>query len=353
MRSGSRTPPPGLAPYFERTFLEPGAEEAVSSLVYVDADDRIVGFIGAMERRLLFDGRSIRLISCGPLISDPESRLGAIGAFLLHRLMTGPQDVTITDAASETVRRMWERFGGETLHLNSIRWTRLFRPARGVAEHFLERAHRTRARWRTRLGPLEIIARPVLHAADSIVTRIPRNPFLTRTPDSIGEPLTTRAMLEELPVLTRSLRLRPDYDESFLESLFRGLRDAGTRGNLDAVLVRNNHRRTLGWFVCFIRPTGLGTVLQVVADDDAAGAVIDHLFHHARMAGSRGLVGRLEPNLLAPLASRGCTLINQGTMFALISSRVPGLIDAVRSGHALLTWLEGESGFGHGREAFT
>jgi hypothetical protein len=352
LRSGSSTPPPGLAPYVVRTFLEPWPDATVPSLVYVDDDDRVVGFIGAMERQFRFDDRPIRLVCSGPLIADSEARLGAVGAFLLHRLMMGPQDVTTTDGASDTVRRMWERFGGETLYLASIRWARLFSPAQCVAEHFLERAQRTRAGWRGPLGSLGVISRPVLHAADSIVTRIPRNRFATRTPDSIGEPLTPRAMLEELPALARSLRLLPDYDERFLESLFRELRDARSRGKLDAVLVRSSEGRTLGWFVCFIRPTGLGTVLQVVAHDDAAGTVIDHLFHHARVAGARGLVGRLEPRLVAPLASRGCTLINTGKMVALISSRIPGLIDAVRSGQALLTWMDGESSFGHRSEAF-
>jgi hypothetical protein len=264
--------------------------------------------------------------------------------------MNGPQDVTITDAASDAVRRMWERMGGETLHLHSIRWTRLFRPTRCVAEHFLERAQRTRSHrnWR----PLGVVAGPVLHAADSLLTRMPRNPFVTRTPDSIGEPLTPAKIVELLPTLVESLRLRPDYDERFLEWLFREMRDIPSRGNLTATLVRSREGSVLGWFVCFIRPTGLGTVLQIVARGDNAGAVIDHLFHDARTVGSRGLIGRLEPTLVPALATRRCTLFNTGKMFALIHSRIPSLVDAVRSGQALLTWMDGETGFGHWSESF-
>ena len=352
MRSGSSTPPPRLASYFVRTFLEqPRLDATVPSLVYVDDHDRIVGFIGAMEHRLRFDGRPIRMVSSGPLISDPDASLGA-GAFLLRRLMSGPQDVTITDAASDAVRRMWGRFGGETLHLSSIRWTRLFSPTRCIAEHFLERPQRNGARRLPR--SLGIIASPALRAADAIVTRIPRNPFVTRAPDSVGEPLTPRAIVEELPSIAGPLRLRPDYDEGFLAWLFRELGDIRSRGHLHAVLVRRSEdKRVLGWFVCFIRPTGLGTVLQVVARDDGAGAVIDHLFHYAREAGAHGLIGRLEPGLVSPLASRRCALFNTGQMFALIHSRIPELIDVVRSGQALMTWMDGESVFGHWSEAFT
>ena len=352
MRSGSSTPPPRLASYFVRTFLEqPRVDATVPSLVYVDDNDRIVGFIGAMEHRLRFDGRPILMVSSGPLISDPDARLGATGAFLLRRLMAGSQDVTITDAASDAVRRMWERFGGETLHLSSIRWTRLFSPARCIAEHFLDRAQRTGTRRLPR--SLGVIASPALRAADAIATRIPRNPFVTRRPDTIGEPLTPHAIIEELPSIAGPLRLRPEYDERFLDWLFRELGDVRSRGNFHAVLVRRSDGRILGWFVCFIRPTGLGTVLQVVARDDDVGAVIDHLFHHAREAGAHGLIGRLEPGLVSPLANRGCALFNTGKMFALVHSRVPGLVDVVRSGQALMTWMDGESVYGHWSEPFT
>ena len=51
-RSGSRTPPPGLAAYFERTFLDhPWADPEIPSLVYADGD-KIVGFLGSSVRRL-------------------------------------------------------------------------------------------------------------------------------------------------------------------------------------------------------------------------------------------------------------------------------------------------------------
>ena len=56
-RSGSRTPPPGLAAYFERTFLDhPWADAEIPSLVYADGD-KILGFLGSSVRKLELEGR--------------------------------------------------------------------------------------------------------------------------------------------------------------------------------------------------------------------------------------------------------------------------------------------------------
>ena len=128
-RSGSRTPPPGLAAYFERTFLDhPWADAEIPSLVYVDGD-KILGFLGSSVRRLELDGRPVRMGISGQLVTEPEVRKRAAGAFLMREYMSGAQDLTITDTASDMVRRIWEGVGGETSQLACIGWVRIFRPA--------------------------------------------------------------------------------------------------------------------------------------------------------------------------------------------------------------------------------
>ena len=128
-RSGSRTPPPGLAAYFERTFLDhPWADAEIPSLVYADGD-KILGFLGSSVRRLELDGRPVRMGISGQLVTEPEVRKRAAGAFLMREYMSGAQDLTITDTASDMVRRIWEGVGGETSQLACIGWVRIFRPA--------------------------------------------------------------------------------------------------------------------------------------------------------------------------------------------------------------------------------
>ena len=57
-------------------------------------------------------------------------RRRAAGAFLMREYMAGAQDLTITDTASDMVRRIWEGVGGETCQLACIGWVRVFRPLR-------------------------------------------------------------------------------------------------------------------------------------------------------------------------------------------------------------------------------
>jgi len=342
-RSGSVVPPPGLAAYFARTFLDhPWADPEVPSLVYEDRG-RILGFIGSTVRRLRFDGQAIRLGCTGPFFADPAASSKSVGPFLLRRYMQGPQELTITDAANETVRRIWERFGGECLHLSSIRWTRLFRPVQCAADELLMRAGRPR---------LQSAVRPALRALDAVVTRLPGPVFRLGVPQVTATPLTPDSLIEHLPAVAGSLRVYPDYDRRFLLWLFRELGQVRRIGELSAMLVRDPGGSVLGWYVCLIRSKGLSQVLQLAAAEQNVGRVVDHLFAQARVAGALGLVGRLEPRLLVPLATRGCMLHNQGKYFAMIHSRVPGLTAVVRDGRALLTRMEGETWFGHWSEPF-
>jgi len=342
-RSGSPTPPPGLAAYFARTFLNhPWADPDIPSLVFEDGG-QILGFIGSTVRRLRFDGRPIRLGCSGPFFVNPDTPSKSVGPFLLRHYMQGPQDLTITDAANETVRRIWQRFGGGCLHLSSIRWTRLFRPMQCVADELLIRAGKRR---------VQLAVRPALRVLDSVVTRIPRTGFRPAPPEVTGEPLTPDLMIEHLPVIARSLRVYPDYDGCFLRWLFRELGEVRRLGVRCAMLVRDKDGSVLGWYVYLIRTEGLSQVLQIAAPEENVGPVIDHLLAHARAAGAPGLLGRLEPRLLVPLATRRCFLHNKGRYFAMIHSRVPGLTAAIREGSALLTRMEGETWYGHWSEPF-
>jgi hypothetical protein len=86
------------------------------------------------------------------LVVDPQQRHKALGALLMARVLRGPQDATATDTATELVRQMWGRLGGETLHLKGIHWIRVFRPWHVAASLAAPRLRRPRAR--TALRPL-------------------------------------------------------------------------------------------------------------------------------------------------------------------------------------------------------
>jgi hypothetical protein len=331
-RSGSRTPPPGLAPYFEEFFFDHAwADPEIPSLVSVEDGGRIVGFLGSSVRRFVFDGRPARVGVSGQLVTEPDARGRAPGAFLMREYMNGPQDLTLTDTASEIVRRIWEGVGGETFHLACVGWVRVFRPGQ-FASAYRRRAEHLGAPGR---------ARPLLAPLDGLLGRALRPP--PRQAES--EELTAADLVRCLPVAMPAARLRPDYDERFLEWQLRAMAAVTARGELRCRLVRIGGE-VRGWYVYYVQRGGISQVQQVAGDERYVAEILDDLFRDAHALGSAAVQGRVEPHLRAALAERRC-LFHRAGYLALIHSRNEQLLHAVHAGRALLTRMEGEWWMGH------
>jgi hypothetical protein len=339
MRSGSITPAAGLAAYFERTLLDhPWADADVPSLVFETSDNRIVGFIGSYVRRLLIDDRPIRMGCAGLFVTDPDVRQLGIGARLLGSYVSGPQDLAITDGAIDVVHEMWIRLGGYALHPGSLVWTRLFRPWRTVGDMWLEL--QGKERWRRTL-------RPAWRVLDSPTTRITRPP--ERPAGVHAEELTPRALYQRQAEVLRDARLRIDYDEPFLEWLFREMAAIRTRGTLVRRLLRREDR-VVGWYVAYLKPGGVSQVMDVKATRGQLATVLDYLFADAWDGGTDAVEGRLEPALYEPLSTRRCWL-RYGSR-SLFHSRDPDVLAAISLGKSALSRLDGEYWMGHHTELF-
>jgi hypothetical protein len=339
MRSGGAAPPPRLAAYFERTLLDqPWADPELAPLVFQAGDNRILGFMGSQVRRLLLDERPIRMACAGPLVTDPRERQLGIGARLMRTYLSGPQDLTITDGANELVHEMWVRLGGFALHPGSVVWTRLFRPWRAVGGLWLE------LRGKERLGKLLGSVWPLLDAPTTRLTRPPERPAGVN-----GEELTAQAMLECQAEVLGHTTLRVDYDEPFLEWLFREMGAVRSRGTLVRRLLRRDDR-PVGWYVAYLKAGGVSEVMDVKAVGGQLGTVLDHLFADAWDCGADAVEGRFEPALYEPLSGRRCWL-HYGAR-ALVHSRDLEVLAAISLGRSALTRLDGEYWMGHQTEAF-
>jgi hypothetical protein len=339
-RSGSRTAPSGLADYFERTFLDhPWADPELPSLVYADGE-RILGFLGSSVRRLELEGRPLRMGISGQLITEPEVRKRAAGAFLMREYMSGAQDLTITDTASEVVRRIWEGVGGETSQLACVGWVRVFRPAQFAAAYRARQTVEPSRRAR------------ISHALDTVSSPLAGRALRPSPPVGVeAEELTAARLVEHLGEVARNVRLRPAYDEQFAEWLLREVAAVRSRGILVKRLVRTSDGRVRGWYVYYRVPGGISQVLQVAADERDAGEVLDHLLRDAYDGRSAALQGRLESHIREPLSQRRA-LFHQSGYLALIHARDRELLHAIQGGQALLTRLEGEWWMGHHLEPF-
>jgi hypothetical protein len=341
IRSGRDEPAPLLADYFRRTFLDhPWVDPQIPSLVYEEPPGRIVGFLGSHVRRLRFRGEPIRLACSGQLVTAPEARRAAPGAFLLREYMSGPQDLTNTDGANDAMLQLWPRLGAEVLHLQCLDWFRVFRPASVAAEYVL-RGRRA----------LAAAARPLTAVVDGVARRFRRGRFSDRDEASTTEPLTPEKLVEHLPALAGSFELHPDYDEDFARWLFRELLAVESRGRFFASLVRDGDGSVLGWYIAYARPGLVSDVVQVAAVERCEAVVLDQLFRQAQRLGVSAVRGRLEPRLVPALWQDG-SVLRYGAGAALAHSRNPEILRALRDGSALMTRLEGEWWMGHHLEPF-
>jgi hypothetical protein len=325
-----RIPPSEVPTWLHRTlFDDPWADPEIPTLVHVEDSGEITAFIASHVRRMRFDDTIIRLAAGGPLIVHPNARNRAVGPRLWRQYLDGPQDLTITDGASDEMRQIFELIGGQMLHPSSIAWARVFAPFSFMASrvlHFHPRARAASARaWA---------------GLDRVTSRSIRYFRRPQGGTTSTEPLTPSLMLEHLPALTRSLRLFPDYDEPYLNWLFAELNHNRTWGAPVQRLVRDQSERVLGWYVYFLLPGEGCQVVHVAALARHAGDVLDALFADVAARGGAGAQGRVEPALLAALAQRGALL--RYSARSLVHSSTPELLATLTSGQAMLTRLEGD-----------
>ncbi|MGI9002310.1 MAG: hypothetical protein ACR2GH_11660 [Pseudonocardia sp.] len=328
-RSGERAP--GLEDYIRRLADSPWADPDVPSLVWDDPEAGIVAYLGSHVRQLRLDGHTRRLACSGQLVADPTFRKPGVGALLLRTYLAGPQDVTITDGATDEVREMWSALGGHSLASASIGWTVVFSPATfgsALAERRLGSTAALRA------------TAPLAHAVDSLAGRELR----PARPQGGTELLTAELFAEELPRLGRTFRLLPVYSAQGAAWLFGELEAVTARGRLTRTLVRGDNGQVLGWYIAYLRRNGISQVLHVAAPPRSVGLVLDHLLWEALQAGSAAVQGRVEPHLLAELRARRCLL--RRTEWALAHGD-PAVLATMAYGESLVTRLDGEWWMGH------
>jgi hypothetical protein len=268
----------------------------------------------------------------GHLVADPSHP--GVGALLTRAYLRGPQDITITDGATDLMRLMWRQLRGRVRTAPSFAWYRVLRPALAV----------TALRGMTLPGPLRS-AGAGLDALARRLPRVPAPPAPPPDPGVIAEPLTVDALLEQASAAPRHWRLHPDYDATYLTALFAEL-DAveAVRGEVVRRLVRSGDR-VLGWYVAFAPEGGIVEVQQLAAVGPDPGPVLDHLIADADVRGATAVAGRLEAGLADSVRARRCLI--RPSAWALVDSDDTSVLAALDAEDTLLTRMEGEWWMGH------
>ncbi|MGH4019213.1 MAG: hypothetical protein ACRDT0_08260 [Pseudonocardiaceae bacterium] len=306
--------------------------------MYEDSDGELLGFIASHVRRLRVDGRCVRMACGGQLVAAPEARSRGVGAFLLRRYLAGPQDLTITDGATDLVRRMSAGFGGQPLVHASIGWTKVFRPVAASGS------------WLSARNGGSVLARSLGLAAPVLDGAAPgrlrrRADLVPAQPAAEATALTVDVLLDQMREAPQWLRLHPDYDAEYLHWLFSELAAVDVRGVPVRHLVHDRRGRVAGWYIYYLASGGIAQVLQVAAPHGNPDLVFDHLLWHAAQGGATAVQGRVEPVLFGSLRGRRCMLSQ--TQLALVHCEDQNVLGLLGSAKSLLSRLEGEWWMGH------
>jgi hypothetical protein len=330
---------PGKAPgsteeHFTRIFLRhPWHNPALPSLVYETDNGEIAGCVGIMPRVMRYCGSPITVAVTHNFMVAPDARTAMAGLQLAQQVLAGPQDMSLAEG-NNTSRRIWERFGGSASLLYSLHWTRPLQPAHYVLSLLDKRGLP---------GLLTAILRPLCSLADTMLPRLLSKRFSLNAPECRGEELDAAAMCAVLDKPGADCKLGPAPDVKSLSWQLQALESrAGQK--LHRVLVRDNKDEVLGFYLYYAdKARATGTLVQLCAIHPAQReAVLDHLFHHARLQGLCALSGHMDPALFALLAKKSCVFHHDGNSWLLVHSRRPELVQTVNAGLACLSPLEGE-----------
>jgi hypothetical protein len=317
-------------PFLAETLLDyPWADPELPSYVAVDEAGEVLGFIGVQVRRVRLDERSLRGVVSSHLVVLEESRAGFAGALLLRQVLTGPQDLTWTDSATDRVLRLWRSLGGHMNYARCYGWMFVLKPIRwlgavagaGIRRRVVES------------GLVPVGALPVQAAGPRLV----RMAFPDLPSDVDSERATTTSIVEQLPIVNRDMRLQVEYDQEYLDRHLRLVEQ--TSGPLVCRIVRRRGS-PVGCYVYARMPGGLSRVLHLAALAAETDAVLGELIEHARGDGTAVLAGRAEPHLHEPLRRRLAVLGSTGR--TLIHTRDPEVGSVLNTGASLLTHLDGE-----------
>lgn len=338
-RDPSTATPASLAAYLRRLYLEtPGFDPEISPLVHIDAAGDITGFMGVNALRMRHGDKRLRAAICGSLMVRDREADPMAGARLMRTFLAGPQDLSLSETASEVSARMWTGLRGVALPQYSLDWVRLIRPAAFAVDVAASRVKAARL-----LSPL---ARGLDHfvvgRANPDHLRWSAVPKTGLVQDNIGAvEIDAAAFAALVEPLTAQFALRPDWACGQLEAI---LRDAALKpdyGELVFARVDARGGRPIGAFACYLKPGRVARALQVLARPGQAGAAIDCLIGEAARRGASALRGRIQPALLEAMLGRRISFIHMASTVA--HSRDAELMRACRDGELFFNGVAGEN----------
>jgi len=318
--------------YFARVFLDnPTQDRALPSLVYQQDDQRIAGFLGVVPRRMWLNGQHLQAAISSQFIVDPASQIALVAVQLAKSFLEGPQDLSISDEATDVSKRIWEGLGGTTALLHSIHWTRALRPAQLAVSMMRNRAG---------LEWLAMLAGPPSRVVDALATRLRRSQLYQASPPTISGDLDATTLLATLPGFMTRDSLRVEYDTQTLNWLMARAAERRADGQLHKGVINDEHG-PIGWHIYHLDHQGHAEVLQLGAKPASIGPALDHLFYDAWQRGATAVSGRLDPRFMQAFSDKLCVFHRRGP-WVLVAARRAEFLRPFQHGDACFSRFDGE-----------
>jgi hypothetical protein len=310
----------------------PWQHEPITSFV-CEARGALVGFLGVTPRRMRFMGRSILVAVSAHLMVSPDERASLAGVQLQQALFAGPQDLALTDGATDQGLAIWTGLGGRIVPVPSLSWLLPLRPSAFMAAT-------VRARFPL-LAPGAAVVGWCAPFADRLLARKWPSRFQFRPPSMAATALNTDTILSNSTRLADEEILRPEYDTRSMSWLLARASRLAAAGALQARVAHSAAGKPIGWYIYYLNRTGISEVLQIVARRGVITDVFDQLCYDAWDRGALALQGKADADLLETLGLRRCFLAC-GNPWVLAHAKDPELLDAVCQGRAHIARLDGE-----------
>lgn len=334
---GSDTrPPAGLAAYFRSHFLDgPFADPDIPSLVYVSSQGGVEGFVGVAVQPMRIGERTVRAAILGTLMVRDHAQTPMAGARLLKQVVSGKQDLTLSESAGDASLAMWRQLKGSVLDRHSLDFVRVLRPAQFGVE-MLEK----------RIGAARLLS-PFARALDRFAGRKPGPLRWTGLPADFrtqGGVHARPASVDAIAALATDSLSRnaivPLWPGNCLAAVIAEAMDKPAFGAAHLCEVVTKAGKPIGGFLFHQAGRGPAKVVDILHAPGQAGPVLDALFIYAHELGAASVQGRATPHLLDALLSRRTLFAHESA--SVIGTKDPEILKAFQEGRAHFNGLVGE-----------
>lgn len=327
---------PALAACLRAFYLNgPGADRDIPSLVHLDKEGTISGFVGISTVPMVAAERRIKVAFAGTLMVGAPRVDPLAGARLLKAFISGRQDLSVSETANKTSLDMSRALRGTAFPAYSLEWMRAFSPAAFACDMVL------------RHSKLRPVALPVARGLDGLVRRtgfgrsLAMESLVSGRAGLVTHPVDAAGFADAVEMLTAQYWIRPFWRNEELRQVVAAALDKPAYGQPVAIVATRRDGGVVGAFLYHLRPGGVGRVFQLLALPGRESDMIDCMFADAVARGAAGLRGRTQPAILSGL-------LGKKTMFANASSTVvftrdEDILDCFRKGRAFVNGVAGES----------